>query len=917
MSFEQAVKGLGGDDEDIALLKNVDIEGSIMQGTSGKVDRSLSNDVTSMWKELSKGQKAGKSEKKPKTKSKPEKQSAQPPADPKKAGKKIVFDDQATNEKSKKPAKSKEPQHKKSLLSQDNAKPTEKKTKVVATNSDVENRKKGPKQSQIIAEISHPNTIVFLDNDVWSVEAHGTQPVALDLVDTLKDKAYELLYKENELYQAEQSKSSEYNQQIEFLKSGTFSDQLGTLSILITDSPMHYLKQLQTLLGKCEVKNRESASKALEVMKDLLVSHVLPDRRLKAFKEQDLTLDAGPASLIAWAYEDWLKNFFFKLLQMMERLLSDSVEQIRMRVLYAIFGFFESKPEQELNLLRLALNKLGDPSGKVASKVKKLLMDVFVVHPNMKPVVASVISETIDRSPDYNTRYYAIDTLSEFILSAKYPDLANQLIYIYLNLFERLLREWETKSDTREEKAGKERRRNKKRGKKGGLVQEAKAVSQVEEEQNARLVAKIFTGLNRAFPFSQIEPSAFNKYMNTLYKMSHSPNCSTYIEALSFIFQLAKAQQGQGLDRYFKALYASLLDPRLYQASKISKYLHLLLKSVAMDTCTERSMAFAKRVCQTACQWPEIGAVASLVHILNFIPGSTELLSSAPREEEYEMKNQEPKFAKAQTSKLWELIPLLNHYHPTVTLYAQNLLNEPKQSLDMPDIEQYTVNSFLYKWSYKKPRERENMRGGSMFQPLSGYTDLNLGIRTEQKNSAVPISVQDWSKRTANNVAPDERFYLEYFKAKPKKEKKKKVDNDDEDSEDEVFDAIMRANPDEMPSDDDNLGFSDLDDDEMDELKAMSGGSSDENESSSDADEFADEFGEESDLDLDGQDAIEGSNDSVDSADDDEETGKKSKRKREWMSLPAFMDADEFAALNAEKEKAKPKPKRPKNRSRK
>lgn len=910
--FANQVKELGGDEDDIAFLKDVDIDGSDYEQEFGKADVDLTQDVAKLWSSISgKGQKVKFND-----------DNAGEAATTVKGDDKL---DQVLIKKDKKREKKAEKKAEKLEKVKAEAKAERKKSKAAEKKVEAVPKPKPqpsvPKQkpSRKIEQIQHPGHLLIEDNWESYLSTESTEhQIPVDLIPALKDKALELLRAENDIYQQQQESSREFSTSAEFLRSGTFSDQLGTLSILVTNSPLHSLKYMETLLQKCEIKNRESACRALEVTKDLLVNHVLPDRRLVWFRNQPaLSLDSTER-LIALAYEDWLKNYFFKILQIMEKLLSDTVENIRLRTLHCLFDFFRLKPEQETNLLRLGVNKFGDTSGKVASRVKKLLNDTLQVHPSMKAVVATAIAELLGRSSDYRTRYYAVDSLSEFILSQRDPQVPNQLVQIYLNLFERLLGEWdrEKKDKPREEKpvANGKKARRPLRGKKGGIKQEQKTASQAEDEQNSRLVAKIFTGLNRAFPFSKLDPSVFAGYMDTLYRMSHSSNVSTFIEALGFIFQLTKVGSGSDTDRYYRTLYESLLDNRLFLSSKLAKYLVLVLKSIVNDRDQIRSLAFGKRLIQTAAHWPEIGAAAALCYITSRVNGLQKLLLGGKLENAYDPRQRDPKFAKADTTSLWELSLVSNHFHPTVALYANNILSTDPEPLDMPAVDQYTVASFLSKWSYKKPKEKENTRGGSIFQPLSGYTDLTLGVRTQDSKNGVPIPVQDWTARTADDVAPDEQFYLEYFthKAKPKAKKEKKAttgDSDESADEDEVFEAIMKTNPDEMPSDEEGLGFSDMDDgdddEELDEMAAAMEGDSDlGSDLGSDMDAFDDE--EDSGED----DLVAGfANDvsDLDSEDEVEEkptkASKKSKRKRDWAEYPTFMDADAFEETYSKKSK--------------
>lgn len=892
---ENSLRDLGGTEEDIRMLKGVDAEGPSIEGS--EAPEGLSDDVTQFWSSLTKSNKPQKT----------------------------VYDENLDQKPAKSSSKPKE--EKKRASQNDRSKPhggekTDRKIVHEPTYKPLLGKKKGTQKTRIF-EMSHPRTLVIKGEGPWYELALSNEgdSVAVDLLPALKDKARELLQAENEAYTKARARDREYNNSLQFLTSGTFSDQLGSLSILATDSPLHSIKFLESLLSKCEAKNRESATRALEVTKDLLLSHVLPNRRLRWFSAQPQILDIQ--NLILIGFEDWLKQYYFRLLQVIERLLSDTVEATRVRTLHCTFDLFRSKPEQEANLLRLGLNKLGDPSGKVSSRVKKLVLDTLQEHPGMKPIVASTVKELLERITEYHFRYYAMDMLSDFIMSRKEAPLANQLISIYLEMFERLLSEWSNLNSTsapqQESVPNRDGKRRKPlRGKKGGIKQEQKTTDQAEEEQRVRLVSKIFSGLNRSFPYSSLSPDLFDKHMDTLYRMSHSSNVGTLIEALSFIHQLSKARSegdypgNKHMERLYRALYDSLLDSRLCNSSKLNKYVNLILRAVLDDKNNlARSAAFAKRIGQAATQWPEVGAAASLVYVVSRIPGLDKMGSA---EEMYDFRKREPQYAKAETSKLWEMVLLTNHYHPTVSLYARNVL-VPQQDLDMPDTSQHTVANFLAKWSYEKPRERENTRGGSIFQRLSGYTDIGLGVRQQAAYNAAPASIQDWTNRSSQQVAPDEQFFLEYFKDRPRRDKTSKTNADKSDEsgtdEEEIFDVITKSNGAEL--DDDDLGFSDMDSDPGDEglaaaMDSAEDGSDDKVASEDDLQAGSNDEGF-SDFDMPNESDQESDQESSPLADtaNVEETpqpeSSKRKRKRNWSGMPTFMDADEFAIEMAKRRK--------------
>lgn len=940
--FLEASRELGATNEDINLVKDMDFSGSEYEGEreeSGE-SKDLLNDVEKLWGELSGDKELKKTAKPEKTKKleKPEKvetEKAEKPGKERKE-KKPRKETEKTEKSAPKPA----------------AKPAAKSAPVSRIPNQIPKKLRYAwndyfsKIEDVLSNKMHADELLLKDELLsdetfhWSdmcVSGKDAQLPTQELVDTLKRKARALLDRENAIYYASRSKERDFKNSLEFLKSGTFSDQLGTLSILATESPIHSLRFLDNLFQKCEIKNRESACKALEVFKDLIVSHILPDRRLKWFADQDLSPEVPLKVLVAWAFEDYFKELYFKLLKTMESLLADTVENIRMRTLYCVFDLFQKKPEQEANLLRIGVNKFGDSSKKVSSKVKKLILDTLQQHPGMKLIVASSIQDLLKRSAEYRVRYYAVDALSEFIFSAAQPEVPNALIHIYLNLFEQILTESKSKPDERAETpitAGKPKnakRLRQKRGKKGGLQQKIDE-SELENQKQASLISKIFTGLNRAFPFSNLNADLFKEHTNTLYHMSHSQNVSTLIEALNFIFQLLKQSKEIGVDRFYKALYDSLLDTRLVNSSKLNKYILLMLRSMAelkSEAEISRANAFAKRQLEVAASWLEIGGAASLIHAAGRTPYFNNLIAkSEPVADEFDFKQRDPRFAKAETSHAWEIVLLQDHFHPTVSLYASNLIAEPaaRQDLPLPDVEQYSLNSFLSKWSYKKPRAKDASRGASIFQPLPGFTDLSLGITQSTNDELLPASMQDWKSKTS--IAPEENFLFQYFKERTVKQpeadvKESKPENDsdsenDEDiNEDEISEAMFKNGPGDL----DNLMEPELDDeDDLSDgdleagLDAAFASSSDDNiDADGDEDMDAEDMdGEEEEFDfanapepalMENEAAAGG--EFADLSEKDESKSANKKRKREWNNYPTFLDADAFEEMYQEKKKSK------------
>jgi ribosome biogenesis protein MAK21 len=313
------------------------------------------------------------------------------------------------------------------------------------------------------------------------------------------------------------------------MASGTLSDKVSALTLVVQESPVHTTKSFESLLTLAKKRSRGQAVTALGALKDLLgAGVVLPaDRRLRTFATQPGLLGSlqeasnpswqvnqklpgkiSKAHLIAWAYEDWLKEAFFDMLKVLEGWCNDEVEYARSRAVTYVYELLKEKPEQEANLLRLLVNKLGDPDKKIASRTSYLLLQLQISHPLMKPIIIrSIESELLLRSgQSSHAKYYAINTLNQTILSAKEEEVAKKLLDIYFELFVSLLKKPEVPKavgpvvNKKGQIQGGGAPMGKKAQAKAQLEAEAKLAN---EELTEKMISAVLTGVNRAFPFSK------------------------------------------------------------------------------------------------------------------------------------------------------------------------------------------------------------------------------------------------------------------------------------------------------------------------------------------------------------------------------------------------------------------------------
>ncbi|KAL2257075.1 hypothetical protein VTK26DRAFT_693 [Humicola hyalothermophila] len=679
-------------------------------------------------------------------------------------------------------------------------------------------------------------------------------------VANLKAYADTLLEEDSSNYLAMQSSSSAQKFMSTIMSSGTLSDKVSALTLSIQESPLHNRKSFESLITLAGKRSRGQAIAALGALVDLLGNGtVLPDnRRLHPFGAQPALLgelnDHGRSQwtpgkklpgkltrpvLMMWAYEDWLKGAYFRIIQLLEIWCSDEIEYSRSRALDFVFGLLKNKPEQEANLLRLIVNKLGDRERKIASRASYLLLQLLNIHPGMKAVVIKAVEQEVLLKPGQTLRakYYAINTLNQTILSTKEPAIADTLLRIYFDIFLSLLKTGALGNFEALDGNSKPERARKRPKKKPGSATPAVASDQ---EAAQKLVSSLLTGVNRAIPFATTEDATLEKHLDTLFKITHSSNFNTSVQALMLIQQLAASKQ-VAVDRFYRTLYESLLDPRLANSSKHALYLNLLYRAIKNDVDVRRVKAFVKRLIQVlsmhqpsfACGIlfliAELQAIFPDLHTLLDQPEDNaddgEEVYKDVRDDDsqtgaiaeggsssgaapiiaYDGRKRDPIHSNAHRSCLWELLPFLSHYHPSVCVFARNLLTRQK-TLPKPDLANHTLMRFLDKFVYRNPKAEEPKRGGSIMQPIlasGSASHIVASSKAGSRQQQVVNSASFWNLKP-EQVSAEDAFFHEYFTrigkpgeaARAKKAAETQAGPDDEGAdEDEIWEALVNSKP--------------------------------------------------------------------------------------------------------------------------
>lgn len=334
------------------------------------------------------------------------------------------------------------------------------------------------------------------------------------------------------------------------------------------------------------------------------------------------------------------------------------------------------------------------------------------------------------------------------------------------------------------------------------------------EESQAKIIAALLTGVNRAFPFLKNPSEAFKEKLETLFRIVHASSFNTAVQALGLIFQLVtvskqeREEQTNLRNRFYRALYSILLSKEVLSRSRNTVFLNLIYRALKYDPAPDRVLAFCKRLCATALQAPSPIAAACM-RLLSVALSAQPTVKScivAPQkfeqpeqqddkedddendaeaateaapadgadkveEQTYDPLKREPLYAVHGNPGAWDGLLFRNHFHPSVSKMAESFFNGEEVAYDGDPMLDFSLRTFLDKFTYKNPKQ--------------GHAK-HARKPTEQ----TPVNSESFVHQHVQEVSPEAVFFHKYFNDLQKmqaqgltRKKKKKVSQDDDTEE--------------------------------------------------------------------------------------------------------------------------------------
>lgn len=611
------------------------------------------------------------------------------------------------------------------------------------------------------------------------------------------------------------------------LRKGTAKDRANAGALLVTSNPLGNLEALNTLIGFTKISNKAS-NDVVTILVDLWKKVLLPPhRKLLSLqfrgadcklvrKNTDLSKDKQRRIYAYWFFENELKELYFEFLKNLQQAVQTGQEHNKNAGIVAASQLLSFAPEKEQMLLTLLINKLGDPTAKVASKALHHLTEVAHRHPNMCGVIVAESEKLLFRNNiSDRAQHFALCFLAS-IAPAGRPEVCSKLVNMCFALFKVLV-------------------------KKGAI--------------NNRTMQAILRCLQKAIieakPGEGSTQILSKDMQDTIYRLVHLADIHVSVQTLGLLLQLVTVKTEKS-DRFYNALYKKMHDLELVNigVKTAAQLLHILHRAIHIDSDLSRAQAFIKRLLQCALYMPANTAAGCLIVVQKLLRSRKELAggishfgideksaSSLPTalqvqasdaelskfdsdgEEKYEdirdeeesaekIKSNEPvenlsttsswhhakvastateekvrdmapnkynpyhrapSYAGAEFALRDELLLLREHYHPTIQVFADNILNQKRIDYYGDPLRDFGLPHFLERFAFKNPKKLDNQKDEAPIVSHKRY--VAFGARGK------PIKTL-----TKSNCTEDEMYifnFLEQKRAQAASNKIKKADDVD------------------------------------------------------------------------------------------------------------------------------------------
>lgn len=603
----------------------------------------------------------------------------------------------------------------------------------------------------------------------------------------------------------------------------------------------------------------------IEVLSELFTNALLPaDRKLLTFqlrgadwkslkKNPKLDQKTKNQILAYWHFESDLKEHYFNFLKNIQATLQSGQENVKCKSILCVAKLLCYGPEKEQILLSMLINKLGDPVNKVAGKALYHLQEVAYRHPNMCGVITTETEKLLFRSNiNEKAQHYALCFLAQIAARAD-ADVCTKLVKICFSFFKVLVEKGEVNNKIMRAILMCIRR----------AIVEAK-IDTTAGDETAVIPKETLDTIYRVVHIADIQialqaiclllqvmtvkSGKYDRFYNALYQKFLDPSLASigYRQASLLFYIVHRSIFLDKLVPRCKAMIKRVLQMALYfPPAKICAVLVVVDKLLKArpdlrDSPTENLVRqqvkenhaktddllknMAKKYDSDgdddddsddsddkSAETGEKKVKSSWVHI-NLKSNSSEnsgkkssvVINKDNRAKVYDLKARNPAFAGAEYAILHELHKFAEHYHPTVQVFATNLISGKPFNYNGDPLRDFSLTHFLDRFAFRNPK--------TVTKSDESKTFLHKLYRDEKEYRPRGSRSMPVKSLTARNCTEDEKYIFEFLESQRARKAALVVaavakTDDDEDAVGDVDDDEFDAYLDSLGAEKDDVDF--------------------------------------------------------------------------------------------------------------
>ncbi|XP_041986047.1 CCAAT/enhancer-binding protein zeta [Aricia agestis] len=151
-----------------------------------------------------------------------------------------------------------------------------------------------------------------------------------------------------------------------------------------------------------------------------------------------------------------------------------------------------------------------------------------------------------------------------------------------------------------------------------------------------------------------------------------------------------------------------------------------------------------------------------------------------------------PTYAGAQCSAYVELLPLSTHYHPTVRLFAEKLLNDQIIQYTGDPLKDFAGIRFLDRFVFKNPKKRETQQDAEVKKVKGSHPKFAVRKNYTAKGiKSVPVTSSQYLNEDAKRIPVDEKFLYDFLQRRRQSSAPDDEDSDAESVTSDDFDQYL------------------------------------------------------------------------------------------------------------------------------